>query len=96
MAADWRVRQLELIPYLRGQSFVRKMYKARCSNWDQEHCEVCWTRIAEPAIGAGILHEGYAVTEDYEKGTDYHWVCADCFEFGKVEMGWIDLTQTPR
>jgi hypothetical protein len=96
MADDWRVQQLETIQYLRGQSFVRKAYTAYRPDWDHDHCAVCWTKIAEPRVEADALHEGYAVTADYENGADYEWVCADCFEFGKAEMEWSDVTQTPR
>ena len=42
--------------------------------------------------GVDIIHEGYAVTSDYERGAEYEWVCPDCFELAKDEMNWRDVT----
>jgi len=47
----------------------------------------------EPSVsGEGIIHEGYAVTADYPHGADYEWICPDCFELGKDQMNWRDVT----
>jgi hypothetical protein len=50
-------------------------------------------KIAEPSMaGDGMIHEGYAVTEAYEKGADYEWVCSSCFDVAKDKMSWRDAT----
>jgi hypothetical protein len=81
---DWRLLNAKL---LIGQKFRRKHYIKRRPDWDHEHCSGCWATIAE-FEGPEILHEGYAVTEAYEKGADYNWICASCFEALKEQLEW--------
>ena len=84
---------LETIPELRGQSFIRKQYRAYRPGWDHDHCAVCGVKLMESGTeGEGIIHEGYATTSQYELGKDYEWLCADCFSISKDEMGWRDAT----
>ena len=93
MSDDWRTELLDMIPYLRGQSFVRKAYRDYRPGWDHDHCAVCGVKLAEPSIeGEGILHEGLGITADYSHGADYEWVCPACFEACKDQMGWRDAT----
>ena len=56
-------------------------------HWDHDHCAACGTMFC--------LHEkcdsqkeGYAVTEDYQLGEDYEWVCRSCFEELKDILDW--------
>jgi hypothetical protein len=93
MSDDWRTELLETIPYLRGQSFVRKPYTKYRPGWDHDHCAVCSVKFAEYDIeGEEVLHDGYAITAEYSKGADYEWVCAKCFEASKEPMKWTDVT----
>ena len=75
-ADDWRLLNAER---LSGQEFRWKTYTTRRPDWDHEHCAGCWAKFAE-FEGPSVLHEGYAVTERYEKGADYEWVCHSCFD----------------
>jgi hypothetical protein len=93
MSDDWRADVLETLPYLRGQSFVRKPYRAYRADWEHDHCAVCGVKLMEPAAEAeDVLHEGYATTSDYRHGEDYEWVCAECFAASSDVMGWKDAT----
>jgi len=93
MTEDWRSKNLETVPYLRGQTFVRKAYTAPRPDWDHDHCAVCWVKLMEPKVSSDdIIHEGYAVTAEYQRGADYVWICPDCFEAGKGQMNWRDVT----
>ena len=93
MADEWRNEMLDTVPHLRGQSFVRKPYKAYRPGWEHDHCAVCCVTLAEANVeGDGIIHEGYATTAEYQFGEDYEWVCAECFAASKNAMGWRDAT----
>jgi hypothetical protein len=35
-----------------------------------------------------VLVEGYATTEDHERGAGWRWVCLQCFEDFVEEFGW--------
>jgi hypothetical protein len=93
-AKDWRLQHLEHQPYLRGVSFIRKTYRAYRPGWEHDHCAACWQEFVEPGVEAdGAIHEGYATTDDYEKGAEYDWVCPACFEAFASDMDWRDLTK---
>ena len=93
MTEDERLKNLDTISRLRGQSFIRKAYAGYRQDWDHDHCALCWVKLAEPSMaGDGMIHEGYAVTEAYEKGADYEWVCSSCFDVAKDKMSWRDAT----
>ena len=93
MAEDWRRDVLETLPYLRGQSFARKPYKAYRADWEHDHCAVCGVKLMEPGVdGEDIKHEGYAITSEYQHGGDYEWVCAECFAASQDVMDWKDAT----
>jgi hypothetical protein len=71
--------------------FQRKLYHAYRPDWQHDHCVGCWATLAEYE-GAGYLKEGFAVTADYPKGENYEWVCPNCFEALKSQMGWLCVT----
>jgi hypothetical protein len=83
MSADWRI---DNVNGLQGQSFRWKNYYARSENWDHDHCAACWAKFM--LNGEGLLIQGYAVSEEYEHGLDYAWVCADCFKDLAGIMDW--------
>jgi hypothetical protein len=70
-----------------GQKFRWKNYTKPRPDWDHDHCSGCTAKFAE-FEGPEILHEGYAVTEACEKGADYYWVCASCFDALKEQLEW--------
>lgn len=71
MADDWRAEVLKTLPYLRGQSFVRKPYKAYRPDWEHDHCAVCGAKLmGQGAGGEDTLHEGFAITAKHQKGAD--------------------------
>jgi hypothetical protein len=37
-----------------------------------------------------ILREGFAPFSDYPRGSEYEWVCPECFGLFKEEMRWTD------
>ena len=39
-----------------------------------------------------ILLEGCATTEDFVRGAEYEWVCAECSCDFAEEFGWVDAT----
>lgn len=85
---DWRLLNAKL---LIGQKFRWKHYTKPRPDWDHDHCTGCWAKFAE-FEGHKILREGYAVTGACEKGADYEWVCAACFEALKDQLGWSVVT----
>ncbi|QPQ54260.1 hypothetical protein IC614_07770 [Allosphingosinicella flava] len=92
MADDWRLVHLKEQPFLQGQSFIRKSYKAYRPGWEHDHCAACWATIAEPGQSdEAACHEGYATTADYVRGADYEWVCVPCFDEFKAVMAWKDV-----
>ena len=93
MADDWRLETLRTQPDLRGMSFVRKSYKAYRPGWEHDHCAACGVTLAESDVqGDDIIHEGYAITSEYERGAEYEWVCVRCFADFKEVMCWSDVT----
>ena len=93
MSDEWRAEVLETLPYLRGQSFARKPYKAYRPGWEHDHCAVCGAKLMEESAAVeDTLHEGYATTPDYQHGEDYDWICVACFAASREEMGWKDAT----
>jgi hypothetical protein len=94
MSKDWRLERLESQEYLRGVSFARKMYRAYTPEWEHDHCAACWQKLVEPGVPADdAVHEGYATTDEYDRGAEYEWVCVPCFETFARDMDWRDLTK---
>lgn len=83
--------RLDNVKRLKGQKFRWKTYKMPRPDRDHNHCAACWAKFAEFG-GSDILHEGYAITEAYDKGADYEWVCQSCFEALKDRLQWSVLT----
>ena len=81
---DWR---FDLAKHLRGQKLVRKKYSLYSVTWDHDHCAACSAKFTDQD-GPDHLHEGYATGPGYPKGEDYEWVCLQCFEDLKDDMGW--------
>jgi len=93
MSKDWRLAHLETQPYLRGAAFVKKKYRKPSPRWDHDHCVACWATLAEPDVtGTDVVHEGYAITNEYIRGENYDWVCLPCFELFRGAMEWRDTT----
>ena len=80
---DWRI---DCCYRLEGHSFRRKPYYERSERWDHDHCTACSGKFSLRIPGA--LTEGYAVTEEYEHGADYEWVCTKCFEELRETLSW--------
>jgi hypothetical protein len=95
VAEDWRLEQLKRHPLLRGKRFQRKPYRQRSAEWDHDHCAGCWAKFMATGKGSGdgaepILYEGFATCSDYPLGAEYEWVCPECFDLFKDDMGWIE------
>jgi len=74
---DWRV---DLAMHTKGATLTRKMYVRRREEWDHDHCEACTKKFSETIPGA--LREGYATSDNYR------WICSECFNDLKEQMGW--------
>jgi hypothetical protein len=95
MSKDWRLEHLETQPYLRGVAFVRKPYRAYREGWDHDHCAACWMKFSEVEVpGEVTQREGFATTAAYPRGADYEWVCVECFELFRDDMGWVEFKAT--
>ncbi len=98
---DWRRMGQE--KFLKpGTAFVLKRYRAYSDEWEHDHCSMCTVKFMDPnhspesaamvANDPDILLEGYATTEDFVRGAEYEWVCAECFGDFAEELGWVDAT----
>jgi|SRR3954451_18183063 hypothetical protein len=59
---------------LTGLTWHHSPYKQPSPEWDHDHCEFCFRRLAEPAAGfSDAQFEGFA-DED-----ELHWICNECF-----------------
>ena len=66
---DWRRMGQE--KYLMGvELFYVCQYHAPRPNWEHEHCEFCFEKIAEYE---GCQHSGYCTIDRC------HWICEQCF-----------------
>lgn len=66
---DWRRMGQE--EYLKGAALTHvSLYHAPRPEWDHEHCEFCWEKIAEYE---GCQHSGFCTLDRY------HWICEACF-----------------
>jgi hypothetical protein len=79
--ADWRLQGQE--KYLKGKTLKKKIYTKPSPDWDHEHCEFCWQKIAEEKANIkDSIHEAYC---DESAGK---WVCPVCFEDFKNSFNW--------
>ena len=81
---EWR---LENARHLKGVQLLLRRYTRWSETWDHDHCSACWAKFAE-FDGPDILHEGYATCDDYKHGAGYEWICCECFEDLKGDLGW--------
>ncbi|AWN53717.1 hypothetical protein [Methylobacterium sp. 17Sr1-1] len=88
---DWR---LDNASHLKGLRLQFRRYTRWSETWDHDHCAGCWATLAE-FDGPDILHEGYATCDDYERGACAEWVCAQCFNDLKDNLGWTTLPEPP-
>jgi hypothetical protein len=82
--ADWRI---DLVEGLRGQRLVRSKYSRYSDEWDHDHCAACGVTFSE-LDRPGYQHEGFTTGPEYSHGREYEWVCLQCFDDLKGEMGW--------
>lgn len=80
---DWRI---DFCYRLQGQAFQRKPYYELNDRWEHDHCAACTAKFSLRIPGA--LTEGYAVTDAYEYGADYEWVCGKCFDELREALSW--------
>jgi len=78
---------LDHVEHLRGLTFWRSRWVRPSSQWDHDHCAVCWTKISDERIPDSI-HEGYATGPDYTEEARYEWVCESCFFRLKDQVDW--------
>jgi hypothetical protein len=82
---DWRFDQIP--QSMKGLTLWKSKYTQPSANWDHDHCAACWAKFME-RDWPEVLHEGYTTGPDFEKGARYEWVCEQCFNDLKTEMGW--------
>jgi hypothetical protein len=82
---EWRIENAR---HLRGIRLQFRHYARRSEDWDHDHCSACWAKFAE-FDGPDIRHDGYATCDDYKHGACYEWVCRECFDALKADLGWI-------
>jgi len=81
---QWRIENAQL---LRGARLQFCRYARPSETWDHDHCAACWAKFAE-FNEPGIQHEGYTTCDDYKRGARYEWVCVECFDDLKLDLGW--------
>ena len=78
---DWRLQGQE--KYLKEKILQKKTYEKPRPDWDHDHCEFCWQKIAEKNDNIkDSIHEGY-----YDESIN-KWVCPGCFEDFKNSFNW--------
>jgi hypothetical protein len=80
----WR---LQNVRHLKGLRLQFRRYTRWSETWEHDHCSACWAKFAE-FDGPDIQHEGYATGDDYKYGAGYDWICCDCFDDLKADLGW--------
>lgn len=82
--ANWRLQNAS---HLKGVSLEFRRYTRWSEEWDHDHCSGCWTKFAE-VDSPGVQREGCATCGDYKHGAGYEWVCRECFDDLKADLGW--------
>lgn len=92
---DWRRmgQEASLPP---GTRLVRRPYHPPRPSWEHDHCSFCFVTFMAPeeatqAADKEVRTEGYATTSESKPGTDYEWVCLDCFADFAEEFGWVTV-----
>jgi hypothetical protein len=83
----WRIDNAS---HLMGAQLRFSRYTRWSETWDHDHCSACWAKVAEFG-GPDIQHEGYATCD--ERGAGYEWICCECFEDLKGDLGWVALPE---
>jgi hypothetical protein len=74
---DWHI---DLAKHTKGATLTLKRYVRPSEEWDHDHCEACTEKFSDTISGA--LREGYATPDNHR------WICSDCFNDLKEQMGW--------
>jgi hypothetical protein len=88
---QWRIDNAN---HLKGVGLELRQYTRWSESWDHDHCSACWAKFAE-FDGPEIQHEGYATRDGYKFGAGYEWVCRECFNDLKDDLGWVALPELP-
>jgi hypothetical protein len=86
---QWRIDNAN---HLKDARLQFRRYTRWSESWDHDHCAACWAKFAE-FTGPEIQHEGYATCDDYKFGAGYEWVCAECFNDLKGDLGWTAISK---
>lgn len=78
---DWRLQGQE--EYLKGKILKKKKYIKPRQDWDHEHCEFCWQKIAEEKDQIKNSIDGAYCDESTDR-----WVCPVCYEDFKNDFCW--------
>ena len=78
---EWRLANAR---HLRAARLQFRRYTRWSETWDHDHCSACWAKFAE-FDGPDIQREGYATAD--RRGTGYEWICRECFEDLKDDLG---------
>jgi hypothetical protein len=88
---QWRIDNAK---HLKGVRLHLRRYARPSESWDHDHCAACWAKFAE-FDGHDIQHEGHATGDGYKFGAGYEWVCRECFNDLKDDLGWTNLPEPP-
>lgn len=77
---DWRRQGQEVT--LAGRCFEWLAYSPASAEWDHDHCAFCWVKFM---VGANAPPD--AIGEGYRTREGDSWVCRECFEDFREELG---------
>jgi len=85
---DWRLSNKD---FLHETTFHWEEYMAPSETWDHDHCAMCWQTFMEAEL-PGVQQAGYVgYTEE-----EVWWICQQCFEDLREEMGWqVEIQEEP-
>ena len=96
MTKDWRLERLEEQEFLHGIRLRHALYRQYSPCWDHDHCAGCWAKFSEHEDEREpTLSEGYTTCSDFEHGSEYWWVCPECFLLFKDVMRWSEVANSP-
>ena len=82
---DWRLQGQD---YLQGATLFHRAWRQTRRDWDHDHCDFCFAKIASRGI-EDALHEGWATADEY------HWVCDTCYQDFKGRFEWREPSAPP-